>query len=81
MAAKEKSEAGCATPGATAMLGGPDCACRAAVIRAFDGMTMSGASWESAIAVAHRVFQHHHPDVTSGAGALIERWLSDEILH
>jgi hypothetical protein len=62
-------------------LGGPDCACRAAVTRAFEGMTRSGAPYDSALAVALRVFQHHHPEHQVGVQALIERWISPESLH
>jgi hypothetical protein len=67
-------------------LGGPDCACRAAVTRAFDGMTQSGAPYDSALSVAIRVFRHHHPAFSEqesqvGVQALIERWLSPESLH
>jgi hypothetical protein len=76
MAASAKAERmGCAA------LGRPDCSCRAAVTRAFAGMTLSGASYDCAIAVAHRVFRHHHPEIDSGFGAMIERWVSDESLH
>ncbi len=63
------------------MLGGPECACRAAVTRAFAGMTLSGAPYDSALSVALRVFQHHHPEYQVGVQALIERWISPESVH
>jgi hypothetical protein len=76
MAASTKSDQrGCAA------LGGPECACRAAVIRAFTEMTESGAPYDSALSVAYRVFHHHHPDGGSGVRALIERWISRESVH
>lgn len=76
MAASRKSERlDCGVPG------DPDCACRTAVVRAFDGMMRSGASYDSALAVAHRVFLHHHPERGAGAEAMIERWISPESLH
>jgi hypothetical protein len=76
MAASEKFDArGCGT------LGGPDCACRAAVTRAFEGMTRSGAPYDSAFDAALRVFRHHHPEHTVGVGELVERWLSPESVH
>ncbi|HLG87440.1 MAG TPA: hypothetical protein VKZ79_09625 [Alphaproteobacteria bacterium] len=64
-----------------ASLGGPDCRCRAAVERAFAGMTRSGAPYDSALAVALRVFQHHHPHPELGARELVERWVSAESVH
>jgi hypothetical protein len=64
-----------------APLGGPDCRCRAAVMRAFAGMTRSGASYDSALAVALRVFQHHHPESATGARELVERWISADSVH
>jgi len=77
MAANTKSEpgAGCAP------LGGPDCACRAAVERAFAGMTDSGAPYDSALSVAVRVFRHHHPELQTGVPELIEQWISPESVH
>ena len=66
---------------ARARLGGPDCRCRAAVERAFAGMTRSGAPYDSALAVALRVFQHHQPTAEHGARELVERWVSAESLH
>ena len=62
-------------------LGGPDCACRAAVTRAFAGMMQSGAPYDSALSVARRVFHHHHPELDVGVKELIERWVSSESLH
>ena len=62
-------------------LGGPDCACRAAVTRAFAGMMQSGAPYDSALSVARRVFHHHHPELDIGVKELIERWVSPESLH
>ena len=76
MAASGESERG-----APPRLGGPDCRCRAAVERAFAGMTRSGAPYDSALAVALRVFQHHHPTTEHGARELIERWVSAESIH
>lgn len=64
-----------------APLGGPGCLCRAAVTRAFDGMTQSGAPYDSALAVALRVFQHHHPENGGGARELVERWISADSVH
>ena len=76
MAVGVKSEReGCAP------LGGPDCPCRAAVERAFAGMTQSGAAYDSAFGVALRVFRHHHPEIEIGASELVERWLSTDSLH
>ena len=76
MAASEKfDQRGCGA------LGGPGCACRAAVTRAFDGMTRSGAPYDSAFAVALRVFRHHHPGHAIGVSELVERWVSAESLH
>ncbi len=76
MAASAKTEpAGCGP------LGGPDCVCRAAVMRAFNGMTMSGASYDSAISAASRVFHHHHPEFRMGVRELIEQWISPESIH
>jgi hypothetical protein len=50
-------------------------------VRAFDGMTQSGAPYDSALSVAIRVFRHHHPECQVGVQALIERWISPESLH
>ncbi len=76
MGASGKSEHdGCAP------LGGPGCRCRAAVVRAFGGMVRSGAGYDSALAVALRVFQHHHPETSSGAKELVERWVSSDSVH
>lgn len=61
--------------------GEPDCTCRTAVVRAFNGMTRSGASYDSALDAAVRVFLHYHPERRSGAQELIERWISPESLH
>jgi hypothetical protein len=44
-------------------------------------MTVSGAAYDGALAVAVRVFQHHHPEVESGARELVERWISRESVH
>ncbi len=63
------------------MLGGPHCACRAAVLRAFGGMTESGAPYDSALSVALRVFRHHHPELRSGVRELVEYWISPESVH
>jgi hypothetical protein len=62
-------------------LGGPDCACRSVVTRAFAGMTRSGAPYDSALSVAVRIFHHHHPKLQTGVTELIEQWISPEILH
>lgn len=76
MGASGKSERyGCAP------LGGPDCPCRAAVVRAFAEMTQAGTAYDSALAVAVRVFRHHHPEIGMGAQELIERWISDDSIH
>lgn len=76
MAVKEPSDApGCAP------LGGPDCACRAAVTRAFEGMTQSGAPYDSALSAALRVFQHHHPEYKVGVKELVEQWIWPESVH
>lgn len=75
MAASEKSDMDCSP------IGGPDCRCRSAVLRAFSGMISSGASPDDALAVALRVFHHHHPEIETGADALVERWVSVESLH
>jgi hypothetical protein len=76
MAASAKSDRrGCGA------LGGPDCACRAAVIRAFTEMTRSGAPYDSALSVAYRVFHHHHPNGGDGVRELIERWICPESVH
>ena len=76
MAANEKSD-----PRICGLLGGPDCACRAAVTRAFEGMTQSGAPYDSALSVARKVFQYHHPELDVGVSELIERWISPESVH
>ena len=76
MAASEKSD-----PRGCGPLGGPDCACRAAVTRAFEGMTQSGAPYDSALSVASRVFQHHHPEHQVGVRELIEQWIAPESVH
>jgi hypothetical protein len=76
MAASAKSD-----PRGCGLLGGPDCACRAAVTRAFAGMTQSGAPYDAALSVARRVFHHHHPELDVGVNELIERWVSPESLH
>jgi hypothetical protein len=76
MAASGKSDRrDCGVPGER------DCACRAAVVRAFEGMTRSGAPYDAALGVGLRVFLHYHPEVPSGAQELIERWISPESLH
>jgi hypothetical protein len=81
MAASAKPEpAGCASFGGGA-LGGPDCLCRAAVLRAYHGMTMSGAPYDTALSAASRVFRHHHPQFQSGVRELIEQWISPESIH
>jgi hypothetical protein len=77
MAASTKSE----PPVGCAPLGGPDCACRAAVERAFAGMTESGAPYDSALSVAVRVFRHHHPELQTGVQELIEQWIAPESVH
>jgi hypothetical protein len=66
---------GCAVPGS------PGCHCRAAVLRAFGGMTDSGAPYDSALAVALRVLRHHHPELGGGARELVERWIWPESIH
>ena len=82
MAASAKSDPrGKSDAGNCGSLGGPDCACRAAVTRAFEGMTRSGAPYDSALSVARRVFHHHHPELDIGVKELIERWVSPESLH
>jgi hypothetical protein len=50
-------------------------------MRAFNGMTMSGASYDSAISAASRVFHHHHPEFRMGVRELIEQWISPESIH
>ena len=76
MGASGKSERdGCAP------LGAPGCRCRAAVMRAFGGMTQSGAEYDSALGVALRVLQHHHPQIGAGARELVERWVSADSVH
>jgi hypothetical protein len=50
-------------------------------MRAFAGMTQSGAPYDSALAVALRVFQHHHPGSVTGARELVERWVSADSVH
>jgi hypothetical protein len=77
MATNAKSDRG----SACAVLGSPGCACRTAVLRAFGGMTESGAPYDSALAVAVRVFRHHHPDLDGGARELVEHWISPESVH
>lgn len=62
-------------------LGSPDCLCRAAVLRAFQGMTGSGAPYDSALSAALRVFRHHHPEFQAGVRELIEQWISPESIH
>lgn len=62
-------------------LGGPDCACRAAVTRAFEGMTQSGAPYDSALSAACKVFHYHHPELDIGVTELIEQWVSPESVH
>jgi hypothetical protein len=82
MAASAKSDPrGKSDAGNCGPLGGPDCACRAAVTRAFTGMLQSGAPYDSALSVARRVFHHHHPELDVGVKELIERWVSPESLH
>jgi hypothetical protein len=44
-------------------------------------MTRSGAPYDAALDAAVRVFMHHHPELRSGAQAMIERWISPESLH
>ena len=75
MAASAPSERDCA------VLGARGCACRAAVMRAFDGMTASGAPYDSALAAALRVFRHHHPEIETGVRELVEHWISPESVH
>jgi hypothetical protein len=76
MATNEKSDrSGCA------VLGSPGCACRTAVLRAFGGMTEFGAPYDSALAVALRVFRHHHPELDGGVRELVEHWISPESVH
>jgi hypothetical protein len=62
-------------------LGGPDCVCRAAVTRAFEGMTRSGAPYDSALSAALKVFHYHHPELDVGVRELIEQWISPESVH
>ena len=76
MAVKEQSD-----PRSCGPLGGPDCACRAAVMRAFEGMTRSGASYDSALSAASKVFHYHHPELDVGVRELIEQWISPESVH
>ncbi len=76
MAANAKSDRlDCGVPG------DPDCNCRTAVTRAFEGMTRSGAPYDSALGAALRVFLHYHSELRSGAQEMIERWISPESLH
>jgi hypothetical protein len=76
MAASAKSDRlDCGVPGE------PNCACRAAVVKAFNGMTRSGAPYDEALEAATRVFLYHHPELGWGARELIERWISPESLH
>jgi hypothetical protein len=44
-------------------------------------MTLSGAPYDSALSVACRVFQHHHPEHNIGVQELIEQWISPESVH
>ena len=81
MAANAKSDPRTGMGTGCGPLGGPDCACRAAVVRAYTGMTESGAPYDSAIAVAVRVFHHHHPELQTGVQELIEHWISPESVH
>ena len=76
MDANEKSDAAGCVP-----IGSAECLCRAAVVRAFEGMTISGAPYDAALAVAVRVFHHHHPEFETGASELVERWISPESVH
>ena len=63
---------------------GPDtgCACRAAVIRAYDGMLGSGAPDSVALQAAIRVYRHYHPkaadDITIHT---VETWVMRGPLH
>jgi hypothetical protein len=76
MAASKKPD-----PNGCAPLGSAACKCRAAVCRAFAGMTTGGASYDTALSVAVRIFHHHHPEITIGGPELVERWISPESLH
>jgi hypothetical protein len=51
------------------------------VTRAFEGMTQSGAAYDSALSAAMRVFQHHHPEHKVGVKELVEQWIWPESVH
>lgn len=58
------------------------CDCRAAVVRAYDGMLASGVSNEQARKVALRVYLHHHPEHTQEiAHTTIDPWLRRGFVH
>ena len=50
-------------------------------MRAFGGMIEADAGYDTALSVAVRVCQHHHPEITTGIQALVERWISAESVH
>jgi len=50
-------------------------------MRAFEGMSRSGASYDSALSAASKVFHYHHPELDVGVRELIEQWISPESVH
>lgn len=65
---------------------GPDhtgpCDCRTAVLRAFQGMLVSGSTQPTALDVAARVYRYHHPAQSAEhAQRTVEAWISARSLH
>lgn len=59
-----------------------DCRCRPAVERAFAGMIATGASQLTALEVASRVYNYHHPTVpTRRARDVVEIWVYRGCFH
>ena len=53
-----------------------DCACRAAVMRAYDGMIASEAPVSVALDAARRVYRYHHPETAEEAASeIVEAWV------
>ena len=58
------------------------CVCKPAVIRAYDGMTSSGAAEHVALDVAKRVLSHHHPEMPEDRIKItVERWVHRGQMH
>lgn len=61
---------------------GPECPCRAAVIRAYGEMLKSEVPEGVALQAARRVYRYHHPEVSDEEAAeTVEAWVFRGVPH